>query len=203
MDKDKCWWRERLRMVRGGLRGEDVQRWSELIGRRVLEMECVREAGSVFVYVATAGEVQTRGLIAGLLGQGKVVGVPRIVGRGRMEARRIRSLEELVPGAYGIDTAPEGAELVEEPEVGLVPGLGFTESGVRLGRGAGFYDRYLGEHPEMVRVGLAFECQVVEELPVGEGDQRMDWVVTERRVICCGGWGVEKREKKGGGGELA
>ena len=75
---------------------------------------------------------------------------------------------------------------LELPIVALVPGVGFDASGIRLGRGAGFYDRALVELRSLGHVyvvGLAFECQVVPVLPSDPWDQRVDVVVTERRVV--------------------
>jgi 5-formyltetrahydrofolate cyclo-ligase len=65
----------------------------------------------------------------------------------------------------------------------LVPGLGFDQRGVRLGRGSGWYDRALARHPQGVRVGLAYEFQLVPSLPEATWDVRMNAVVTEARVL--------------------
>ena len=64
----------------------------------------------------------------------------------------------------------------------LVPGLGFTRQGERLGRGAGFYDRFLNEYPHALRVGIAFEEQMTENLPVESWDQKVDVILTDRGV---------------------
>jgi 5-formyltetrahydrofolate cyclo-ligase len=74
------------------------------------------------------------------------------------------------------------AELVpiEEIDVFVVPGLGFTRGGKRLGRGGGYYDFTLQAGPENSRrVGLAFSEQMVDDLPTSENDVDMDLVVTE------------------------
>ena len=78
------------------------------------------------------------------------------------------------------------------PVLALVPGVGFGPDGIRLGRGAGFYDRALADLRAcgtVYAVGLAFECQVVPSLPSDAWDQRVDSVLTERRVIVCSGLG--------------
>lgn len=66
----------------------------------------------------------------------------------------------------------------------LVPGLGFSESGVRLGRGAGFYDRFLKLHPHALRVGVAFHEQLAAELPSDPWDEKIDVILTDRGI--CG-----------------
>ncbi len=64
----------------------------------------------------------------------------------------------------------------------LVPGLGFSKEGCRLGRGAGFYDRFLKRHPLALRVGIAFEEQVVDELPTDDWDEKIDVILTDQRI---------------------
>jgi 5,10-methenyltetrahydrofolate synthetase len=68
----------------------------------------------------------------------------------------------------------------EEVAAVLVPGAAFTPSGVRLGRGAGFYDRFLRLHPAALRIGIAFEVQMAGTLPFDEWDERVDIVLTDR-----------------------
>ena len=64
----------------------------------------------------------------------------------------------------------------------LVPGLAFSPSGARLGRGAGFYDRFLRLHPSALRIGVAFEIQVAESLPEEDWDERVDIVLTDKTL---------------------
>lgn len=67
----------------------------------------------------------------------------------------------------------------------LVPGMGFTENGVRLGKGGGYYDRYLETHPGHKTIALAYEFQILHELPAEPYDKSVDMIVTEKRVIRC------------------
>jgi len=67
----------------------------------------------------------------------------------------------------------------------LVPGLGFTRRGQRIGHGKGWYDRFLARWPRMIRAAIAFESQLVEELPTESWDETMDYVISERSVIAC------------------
>lgn len=62
----------------------------------------------------------------------------------------------------------------------LVPGIGFSPDGHRLGRGAGFYDRFLRNHPEALRIGIAFEEQMTEKIPVDPWDEKVDVILTDR-----------------------
>ena len=68
------------------------------------------------------------------------------------------------------------------PQILLVPGLAMSKIGQRLGRGGGFYDRYL-ENFIGLKIGLTFDCCLLETLPEEDQDQLMDWVVTESGII--------------------
>ncbi len=73
-----------------------------------------------------------------------------------------------------------------EGDVIIVPGVAFTDRGIRLGRGAGFYDRFLAAVPSNVpKIGLAFDVQLVPDLPEEPFDVRMDFVISESGVIRC------------------
>jgi 5-formyltetrahydrofolate cyclo-ligase len=99
----------------------------------------------------------------------------------------IGSRAELVPNHFGIPQPPEAAARfipTESIPLFLVPGLGFDASGGRLGYGLGFYDRaFASAAPGALKVGLAFEAQLLERVPTGPHDVPMDIVVTEDRVI--------------------
>ena len=88
-----------------------------------------------------------------------------------------------VPGPYGL-TEPSLDNPIIEPDLiqgVLIPGLGFDREGRRLGRGRGYYDRWLASF-RGIRVGVCFESQWVEQIPAEEHDQKMDLIVTERGV---------------------
>lgn len=88
-------------------------------------------------------------------------------------------LEEL--GEYSIKEPKVGAEKVI-PEILIIPGLAFTLKGYRLGRGGGHYDRYLSSFKGL-RIGVCFETQIVEDVLVGPHDEKVEFIVTEKRAI--------------------
>jgi 5-formyltetrahydrofolate cyclo-ligase len=79
---------------------------------------------------------------------------------------------------------PDSACEIVVPQIILVPGLGFTEQGERLGRGRGFYDKYLNNFNGLI-IGLGFELQIEKQLPTEEHDKLMNYIVTEKRLIEC------------------
>lgn len=79
---------------------------------------------------------------------------------------------------------PEKSAPIVVPEVLIVPGRAFSPKGDRLGRGKGYYDKYL-HHFGGLKIGVCLEAQLVEDVPVDSHDQPVDYIVTEKRVICA------------------
>ena len=93
--------------------------------------------------------------------------------------------EPLAPGRWSV---PEPAAprwvAAEDVDLALVPGLAFDAAGGRLGHGGGYYDRLLARAEPRIacRAGIAWACQIVDRVPTGPHDVRMDWVVTEKEI---------------------
>lgn len=180
--------RQQIRAQRVNL--EDRELRSEQIQRTAWNLLQIQSARSVMVYVSYRSEVQTGSLISHLLEAGKTVVVPWCSAE-ELNLFRLESLEELRPGAYGI---PEPSHELkqdsdrigraEELDVVLVPGIAFDRAGHRLGQGRGYYDRLLDEvRDECVLIGLAFDIQIVEEVPVEAHDVALNLIVTESEII--------------------
>lgn len=107
----------------------------------------------------------------------KVLAFPRIEG----DEIDFYIAERFQAGKFGI-REPEGTELAPPPDLVLVPGVAFSPAGARLGRGGGFYDRWLARHPGVITVGVAFSCQVVEHLPGESHDLHVQAVLTEQGI---------------------
>lgn len=159
----------------------------EAICRHVVESGLFSRAKTVFCYVGTAREINTRPILLAALAAGKTLAVPLCTGKGIMEARRIRSLEELRPGKYGILEPLSHCPVVEprKLELILVPCCTGNARGQRLGYGGGFYDRYL-EDTGCPAVLLCRGRLVRESIPVEEHDRTMDHLVTEAGMVPAG-----------------
>jgi 5-formyltetrahydrofolate cyclo-ligase len=143
----------------------------------------VADARVLAVYVAVQSEVGTRGLVDALLAQDKRVAVPVVTPPGEMRLAELSSPDDLAPGAHGIPEPRPPRVLLDDADAILVPGLLFTKDGHRLGQGGGYFDRLLARMPGAVRVGLAFDEQVVDKLPIEVHDEPMDVIVTDARVL--------------------
>ena len=154
---------------------------------RFLATQYYQRARTVALYAPIRGEVPTRDILSAALQDGKVICYPLSHVHGRiLSFRAIHSEAELEPGRLGVQEPPSSAEMipVEEIDLFVVPGLGFTPDGKRLGRGGGYYDATLRAAAERSRrVGLTFSDQVVPEIPTSAEDVDMDVVVTESETL--------------------
>ena len=109
----------------------------------------------VMLYCALPDEVPTQGVMDELVAQGKTVLLPRVINDTEMELCRYAGNKDLRQG----------------------PGMAFDEAGHRLGRGKGYYDRFLARVPNLYKIGLCFSWQVVAHIPCDEHDIRMDRII--------------------------
>lgn len=163
--------------------GERLQK-SEFICEKLFALKEFREAVCVAFYVSMSEEVDTGFMIDKALSMGKKVVVPLCHEETvQLSLYAIRNRERLEKSAYGIlQPVPDEKALVAPKNVDciLVPGVVFDKKNNRIGRGKGFYDRFLKRlNPEARKIGLAFGFQVLEEVPVNDYDVPMDKILTE------------------------
>ena len=143
------------------------------IYENIVKLERYQKAKTIFLYISVEHEADTRRLAADALRAGKRVAVPRCTGKGIMDAVLLHTMDELRPDKFGIPSAPADARVIapEMLDFILVPGVAFDPMGNRLGRGGGFYDRYLARTPGHVfTVGVCRAAQLVEEIAMSALD---------------------------------
>ena len=150
------------------------------IARRVFQSMEYQEANTIFIYCGTSNEVDTSIIIRDALKNGKHVALPKILSMGIMETLEIESMEELIPERHGILEPKEGSRKIppEEIDLALIPCLGFSRDGYRIGYGGGFYDRFL-PNGNFTKIIIAFDQMSVESMPVGAFDHKVDKIITE------------------------
>lgn len=186
IDGDKRDLRRRMLACRRALSVEERASRSAAITEKLLSLEAVQKARTVFAYAAMEDEVQTEPLIASLLDRGKRVAIPLVIGKRSMEAALVPSMGALETGVYGILTVrAERREILPPQEIDcvIVPGVAFGLDGSRLGMGGGYYDAFLPRAERAVRVAAAFQCQISEDIPSLPYDCGVDWIVTEQGVF--------------------
>ena len=134
------------------------------------------------IYISFGTEVQTQGLVMKALSLSKKVFIPCVDSKRRvLKAVRLYQWKGLKKGPYGIleprckdsKVRPQSLDLV------VVPGLAFTRRGDRLGRGAGYFDRFLKRVSKADKIGLAFREQIRRSIPTGPRDVRLDRVIMD------------------------
>jgi 5-formyltetrahydrofolate cyclo-ligase len=159
---------------------------SAKIFRRIEALPEWAAAGAVASYVAQPSEPDLSALLRNAAA--RTFCFPRISGDS-LEFHRCHSVELLRPGPWKLlEPDPQYCPIVPVAEIDLIliPGLAFTRAGMRLGRGGGFYDRFLARvHPRAIKLGICFHAQLVPALPAEIHDREVDCVITELEVIRC------------------
>ena len=159
------------------------------ICQRLSALPIFQTANCILFYVDARSEVRTRSLLKEALDRQRKIAAPYCQGDD-LAIARLDHWGELAQGRFNIlEPRPELRTLpakrvdLEELDLVIVPGVAFSRSGARLGHGQGFYDRLLARvQPKASLVGLAYECQVFDELPTETHDIYMNWVITETHV---------------------
>ena len=156
---------------------------SALIAERANQLLAgsLQSGASIALYAPKGSEVDTALVDASARARGLRVAYPRVVDGDRRLELREATPEALVPSRFGL-REPVGGEVVAIAEIAafVVPGLAFDRAGWRIGWGRGHYDATLAAAtPSALRIGLAFECQLIDEVPHDPHDARLHYVVTE------------------------
>ncbi|MEO1081399.1 MAG: 5-formyltetrahydrofolate cyclo-ligase [Pseudomonadota bacterium] len=178
-------WRRLLRERRRKVDTDFASKAGARICANLLACDAWHGADSVALYLATDGEAPTQPIVRAAREANKCLYLPVVLDK-RLEFRLWRADETLVANRYGIGEPPPGAPVIDAVELMLLPLVGWTSRGFRLGMGGGFYDRYLADPSARPAhcLGLAFECQREDSLDAlrSNWDVSVDGIVTEETV---------------------
>lgn len=122
-------------------------------------------------------------IVSGVAKEIKTLAFPSLNEGGEMVFRESRLDDLVVNTSFKVKILePPLTNKIVRPDLLLVPGLAFGREGQRLGRGKGFYDKYL-EHYNYITIGLGFNEQLIPEIPMEDYDCHLNWIVTDREVI--------------------
>jgi len=188
--------KERKSQIRGqtlarrdALSGEDRSEKSKTIMECLFDFANFLEARIVLFYVNSKSEVATEAMINKALAYEKIVALPWVDQKDRqILPLKIDDLDRDVrPGYRGIrEPLPQRCKAipVQNIDLAIIPGIAFDERGGRIGHGTGFYDKFIPTLDVTTRkVALAFECQIVPQIPMESHDRYIDIIITEKRII--------------------
>ena len=171
--------REKMLARRDALTHDDVARMSRAIADKVVSHPRFLEAKTIGFYIPKGNEADTFPMVEAALRAKKTVAAP--VTDHKITFYPFTSVTELAPGKFGIQEPAQNSKPAT-PDLVIVPGVAFGLCMHRLGYGKGYYDAYLAKS-FAYRIGICYDFQVAEKLPSHGDDQRMDEIVTEKRVI--------------------
>lgn len=156
---------------------------------KLIELPEYRDSHKIMCYLDVGPELRTRHALPAVLNSGKEIVIPYCAKK-ELRLWLLQSLDELVPGSYGILEPPkdrwqERSRFADIAELDLIviPGLGFDGRGHRLGHGEGYYDKLLARAaPHTIFIGLCYQSQVFDEIPVGPQDVNMHLLITEKQI---------------------
>lgn len=165
----------------------EIQVKSEMIHQRLFDLPEFRSGQTILFYVSYDNEVSTHEMIKRSLLDGKRVVVPCCdKEQNTLSLSYLRRWDDLRPAAYSIPEPVQECRMpaqIEDLDLCIIPGVAFDEAGHRIGHGKGFYDRLLTYSHQVLKVGLAFELQIVPSIPVEAHDVSLDLILTEKRTI--------------------
>lgn len=177
-DYDKRTLRKRIKDIKRLFSVHELEELSLPVISRLLAHPAITGAKTILMYYSLPDEVYTHDIVDMLVQRGKTVLLPRVVDGENMEIRTYCNAADLAPGSYGI-MEPTGTTYTaySRIDVAVVPGMAFDPQGHRLGRGKGYYDRFLPKAANAYKIGLCFDFQKVEAVPSDLNDVTMDYII--------------------------
>ena len=177
--------RTRINKIRQSFSKEKIIDKSRRVISQLLDFEQYKNANSIMSYISLDFEVNTKEFIKNELSKAnKEIFVP-FLEEDKIKVSRMKKFNNIVKGNYGV-LEPKNKDIYEEGiDIILVPGTAFDKKGRRIGFGKGYYDSFLKQYLYSLKIGIAFEEQIVDLIPEEEHDVQMDMIITDKRIIKC------------------
>lgn len=183
---DKKLLRKEMRARRKSLTEFERENFSNEITEKFLAQEIYKTSEIIMAYVSMAEEVQLQKIFTDAFNQKKILAIPLIIGKGEMLAVEVPNFDALEIGEFGILTVRKDLRKIIAPEkinCIIVPGAAFDLNFNRLGLGGGYYDKFLPRAVNAKKIALAYDFQIVENVPTESHDFKVDMIITEKRII--------------------
>jgi 5-formyltetrahydrofolate cyclo-ligase len=179
--------RRAVRVRIAAMTREERERADAAVSAHLVDLVRKIDAAFVVAYLALADEVRLDAFLSAMADRGATVLVPRVAARGEIGLAASKPGCRLVPDLEGVPAPEEAADWPDGQGLVVVPGRVFDTEGGRVGRGLGYYDRFLEKaRPRVTVAGAAYDCQVVERGPREPHDAGVEWLVTETGSRRCG-----------------
>lgn len=159
---------------------KSIKEKTNIISGKLLSRDDYSRSKTIFLYISKKEEVGTYDIIAHSLSIGKKIYAPAIKNK-KIMACNVKKIDELKKGRFQI-MEPPISTTKNKFDMIIVPAIAFDAKGARLGRGGGYFDRFLSQ-AKGTRVGLAFDFQIVDKITSEPHDMRVDKIITENRTI--------------------
>lgn len=173
MDKKEL--RSHIKALKKLLSKESLQEQSHLILNKLESHRFFIEARNVMLYSSLPDEVQTHDFIAKWRNEKKII-LPTVVGDDIIPVE-LSEKTNFTIGDFNI-LEPQNEPYHGDYDLIIVPGVAFDRDGNRIGRGKGYYDRFLRKHSDITKIGICFDFQLIDEVPTDDNDIRMDEVIS-------------------------
>jgi 5-formyltetrahydrofolate cyclo-ligase len=176
--------RARMRAVREALPGSACDARSAEITQRLFALAEVEQAATILAFASIRKEVRTRASMQAAWAAGKRVALPRVVGN-ELQLHLVDSETVLIEGAFSVPEPPATAAMVQpgDVDVALIPALAIDPRGYRIGYGGGYYDKLIPQLQRACTCAIAYDFQLIAEVPELPFDVAVDVVITDERVI--------------------
>ncbi len=178
--------RKQNKQKRNNMSKEEVAEKSSVICTYFLQSELYKTAKTIMLYMPIAGEVDTSAIMREAFKDGKRVVLPVTDAENNIIPCFAEEDTQFCEGKFSVQE-PKNTAIADPKaiDVVIVPGIAFDKSGGRVGFGKGCYDGFL-KSTDAVRVGVCYEFQMCEKIPTEPHDEKMDFAVTEKRVVLLG-----------------
>ena len=178
--------RRKFLSKRSAIPHDERDRISHELIKKFLATEIYRDAKNIMAYASTPAELQTEELFAACFADKKILSIPFIFGKGKMSAVAVPNFDALEVGEFNIMTVKRELRKFIDPaqiDCVIVPGVAFDLNGGRLGLGGGYYDKFLPLAVNAKKIALAYDFQLVDNLPLEEHDFKVDIILTIERNV--------------------